>query len=80
MVAQAKTAINELSVANEHHESLTVTAKMMFDEWEEIIKYHRKRTVSKLMHRDLIKHEQLKSGEHTYMLKFDDEETRLINN
>lgn len=52
----------------------------MFDEWDEMVKYHRKRTVSTLMHRDLIKHKQLKSGEHTYMLKFDDEETRLINN
>ena len=51
----------------------------MFDEWDEMVKYHRKRTVSTLMHRDLINHKQLKSGEHTYMLTFDDEETRLIN-
>ena len=80
IIAQAKTAINELTLANELHESLTGTTKDMIDDWEEIVKYHRKRTMSKLMHRDLIKHEQLKSGDHTYMMLFDDEETRLINN
>jgi hypothetical protein len=52
----------------------------MIDDWEEIVKYHRRRTLSKLMHRDLIKHEQLKSGDHTYVMQFNEQETRLINN
>jgi hypothetical protein len=52
----------------------------MIDDWEDIVKYHRRRTLSKLMHRDLIKHEQLKSGDYTYVMQFNEEETRLINN
>ena len=40
----------------------------LFVDWSELIKYHRKRTLTSMLHSDLIKHDMLEHGERQYKI------------
>jgi hypothetical protein len=42
--------------------------KALFVDWSELIKYHRKRTLTTMLHSDLIKHDMLEHGERQYKI------------
>ena len=60
-------------------ESLKVTLWLLINDWLDIVKYHRKRTFSMLLHKDLILCSRAPSSSAQYQVYFDDEDTRFVD-
>ena len=75
-----KGRFKELRECSELPESLKVTLWLLINDWLDIVKYHRKRTFSMLLHKDLILNSRAPSSSGQYQVFFDEENTRFVDN
>ena len=68
-----------MSKSCELPEPLKETLGLLLEDWLEIVKYHRKRTFSMLLHKDLILNSRAPSSSGQYQVFFDEEDTRFVD-
>ena len=80
LLKQVKEQFNELRDSSELPEPLKLPLDKLLEDWLEVVKYHRKRTFSVLLHNDLIICSRAPSSSAQYQVFFDDEDTRFVDN
>ena len=66
MIKQAKSMFHDLQKTKELTKPFLKVVNALFVDWSEVIKYHRKRTLTSMLHSDLIRHDMLEHGERQY--------------
>ena len=68
LIKQAKSMFHDLQKTEELTKPFIKVVKALFVDWSELIKYHRKRTLTSMLHSDLIDHDMLENGEQLYKI------------
>ena len=58
----------DLQMTKELTKPFMKVVNALFVDWSELIKYHRKLTLTTMLHSDLIKHDMLEHGERQYKI------------
>ena len=67
-IKKVKVLYKELLLTNEVPSRLMEVVNTMIEDWQELVKYHRKRTLTSMLNYDQALCQKLKQGKHTYRI------------
>jgi hypothetical protein len=67
-IKKVKVLYKELLLTNEVPSRLMEVVNTMIEDWQQLVKYHRKRTLTSMLNYDLVLCQKLKQGKHTYRI------------